>query len=304
MEILVTGGSGQVGKELQQILPLADYISSKDLNLLDEQEVKTVMLTKQYDVVIHLAAKVGGILENISKPSEYLEDNLTMNTNILKWSRLTNISRFIGVLSTCIYPDSVEEYPMTEDMLHLGPPTPTNFSYAYAKRCLAVQIDSMNKQYGTKYCYVTPCNLYGDYDKYDHRAHFVADLLRKIHELKQSGSSELVLYGTGKPLRQFMNASDLAKVLKDMIIYNITESFNVATPEVLSIHDVARIALNSLDCQNVAITYDSTKPDGQYRKDVSINKFRSIFPDFKFTKLEDGVRRAYEKNFVNNTKTT
>ena len=182
--ILVTGGSGMVGKSLQEILPEADYYSSKELNLLKESTVKFHMRRKKYDTVIHLAAKVGGIIDNINKPAEYFEDNVIMNTNILKWSRLTGVKRFIGILSTCIYPDVADKYPMTEDTLHDGPPTPTNFSYGYAKRALAVQIDAYNKQYGTNYQYLIPCNLYGEYDKWGENSHFVAALIKKLAEDK------------------------------------------------------------------------------------------------------------------------
>jgi len=297
-KILVTGGSGQVGKELQQIMPDAVYLSSKDCDLTNEQSVKFLMANNKFDVVIHLAAKVGGIMDNINRPSEYLEDNLMMNTNLLKWSRITGVKQFVGILSTCIYPDKVETYPMAEEMLHQGPPTTTNFSYGYAKRCLAVSIDSMNKQYGTAYSYITPCNLYGVYDKFDERAHFLAHLIKKIHVAKMEGKKSIELYGTGTPLRQFMNAKDLAKVIKEIIDRNITENFNVATTENLTIEQIAREALDALGCSDFTITYDSTKPDGQYRKDVDITKFRKLFPDFKFTELEDGIREVYEKVFI------
>lgn len=297
--ILVTGGSGQVGKELQQIMSDAIYLSSYDCDLTNENEVKSLMIKHNFDTVIHLAAKVGGIIDNINRPSEYLEDNLMMNTNILKWSRITGVNQFVGVLSTCIYPDNVDVYPMTEDMLHQGPPTPTNFSYGYAKRCLAVQIDSMNKQYGTKYSYITPCNLYGVYDKFDERAHFLAHLIKKIHTSKIEGKKSIELFGTGTPLRQFMNAKDLAKVIKEIIDKNITENFNVSTKENLTINQIAREALDSLGCGDFTITYDTTKPDGQYRKDVSIDKFNSIFPNYEFINLKDGIKEVYDKCFKN-----
>jgi len=293
--ILVTGGSGMVGKSLQKIIPNADYYSSKQLNLLNEKEIEFHMKRKKYDVVIHLAAKVGGIIDNINKPVDYFEENLIMNTNIVKWSHLTGVKRFIGILSTCIYPDKVDKYPMTEEMLHQGPPTPTNFSYGYAKRCLAVQIEAYNKQYGTKYQYLTPCNLYGENDKFGENSHFIAALVKKIVKMEKEGSNKLELFGTGKPLRQFMYSDDLAWVIKECLEKNIYESFNVATEDNLSIEEMAKIALKSCNLENSKLIFDTTKPDGQYRKDVSIDKLKSLLPEFNPLSLEKGIKKVYDK---------
>ena len=295
MYILVTGGSGMVGKSLQKIIPNADYYSSSQLNLLNEKEVEFHMKRKKYDVVIHLAAKVGGIIDNINKPVDYFEENLIMNTNIVKWSHLTGVKRFIGILSTCIYPDKVDKYPMTEDMLHQGPPTPTNFSYGYSKRCLAVQIDAYNKQYGTKYQYLTPCNLYGENDKFGENSHFIAALVKKIVKMEKEGGNKLELFGTGKPLRQFMHSDDLAWVIKECIEKNIYESFNVATEDNLSIEEMSKIALDSCGLKNIELFFDKTKPDGQYRKDVSIDKLKGLLPNFKALPLSEGIKKVYDK---------
>jgi GDP-L-fucose synthase len=294
-KILVTGGSGMVGKSLKKFLPNATYLSSKECDLKNEEEVKSLMNNNEFDVVIHLAAKVGGIIDNINKPDDYFVDNIQMNTNIVKWSRITGVKRFIGILSTCIYPDKVITYPMTEDMLHQGPPTPTNFSYGYAKRCLAVQIDACNKQYGTKYQYLTPCNLYGENDKFGNNSHFIAALVKKIVKMEKDGNSTLELFGTGKPLRQFMHSDDLAWVIKECLDKNIYESFNVATEENLSIREMVDIALKSCNLQNTQLVFDKTKPDGQYRKDVSIEKLKGLLPNFKTLPLNKGIKKVYDK---------
>lgn len=294
--ILVTGGSGMVGRSLQQILPNAQYLSSTECNLTSINEVDRTVSKYSPDIIIHLAAKVGGIMDNIAKPAEYLEENILMNTNILRASRSYNVKRFIGILSTCIYPDKVNTYPMTENMLHEGPPTPTNFSYGYAKRCLAVQIDAYNKQYGTNYQYLTPCNLYGEFDKWGDNSHFVAALIKKIIIADRKGQELVQLFGTGKPLRQFMYSNDLARVIKNCIDFDITQSFNVATKENLSINDISHIALEAIQPKYVkGFVYDSTKPDGQYRKDVSIKKMENILPGFEFTPLTEGIRNTYKK---------
>ena len=294
-KILVTGGSGMVGKSLKKLIPQALYISSKDCDLTNPIEVELLVKTHKPEAIIHLAAKVGGIIDNINKPAEYFDDNILMNTLLLKSAHKYNVKRFIGILSTCIYPDKLDTYPMTEDMLHLGPPTPTNFSYGYAKRSLSVQIDAYNKQYGTKYQYLIPCNLYGEHDKYGNNSHFVAALIKKIHNAKISGDDKITLFGTGKPLRQFMHSNDLAKIIKKCIDENIYDNFNVATEENVSIDEIAKIALKACNAEHIKIEYDITKPDGQYRKDVSVDKLNNIISDFTPISLYNGIKDTYNK---------
>jgi GDP-L-fucose synthase len=293
--ILVTGGSGQVGKELRQIIPDAIYISSNEYDLTTEEGVKDLFMFSNFHTIIHLAAKVGGIVDNISNPAEYYSDNVLMNTLMVNYAVKHGVERFIGVLSTCIYPDKVKSYPMEESMLHQGPPTPTNFSYGISKRAMAVHIDAVNKQYNKNYCYVIPSNLYGIHDKFDEKSHFVAALIKKIYEANKAGDSKIKLFGSGTPLRQFMNARDLAIILKRMVDDNVTASFNVASRDNLSIDDIARVALRACNCEHMSIEYDSSKPDGQYRKDVCTKKMHSLFSDLKFIELEDGIKEVYNK---------
>jgi GDP-L-fucose synthase len=292
-KILITGGSGMVGNSLKDIMPNAIYLSSKDCDLTNYNDVIKIWEKYKPTIVIHLAARVGGIMDNINHPAEYFEDNILMNTNVLKASKHIGVDRFIGILSTCIYPDTVDIYPMVEDMLHIGPPTKTNFSYGYAKRCLAVHIDSYNQQYGTKYQYLIPCNLYGEYDKYGDNSHFVAALIKKIFTAKKNGENEINLFGSGKPLRQFMYSSDLAYIIKYCIDNDIYDNFNVATEENLSIKEIAEIVVDIMgEGQITKINFDPKKPDGQFRKDVSISKLKKIIPTFTPTKLSEGIKKT------------
>ncbi len=279
-----------VGKHLQEILPKATYIGSKECDLTSWKEVEYMMFLNKPTHVIHLAAKVGGIQDNISKPAEYFDDNILMNTHMLKASKQFQVKRFIGILSTCIYPDVVENYPMKEEDIFLGPPTQSNFSYGYAKRCLAVQIEAYNKQYDTKYNYLTPCNLYSEYDNFnnENKMHFMTALLKKI----KTSEGELNLLGTGKPLRQFMYAGDLARIIKEVIDNDITDSFNVATLENLSINEMTNISLKVLN-KNLKIKYSKPELDGQFRKDVCNKKLLNYIPNFKFTSFEEGIKKVY-----------
>lgn len=292
MKIVVTGGSGLVGKNLRKILPNAIYLSSKDYDLTLEKDVIKMYNDLKPDYIVHLAAKVGGIIDNINNPAIYFTDNVMMNTLLVKYAYLNNVKRFMAILSTCIYPDKVNNYPMTEDMLHIGPPTSTNFSYGYAKRSLAVQIDSYNQQYGTKYNYLIPCNLYGIGDKDGDNSHFVAALIKKIKDANINKNDKIILYGDGTPLRQFLYVDDFCQIIKYVIDNDITESFNVSTYENLSIKEIAEIALESCNSKHLKIEWDNTKPNGQYRKDVNVDKMKKII-DINITPLKEGIKKIY-----------
>jgi GDP-L-fucose synthase len=240
--VLVTGGTGMVGKHLKKIMPNAVYVGSGDCDLTDITHVRWLISSYIPHTVVHLAARVGGIQDNIDKAAEYYDDNIIMNTNLVKVCHEQNVKRVIGVLSTCAYPNVSDHYPMTEEDLFSGPPAPTNFSYGYTKRALAVQIDSYNKQYGTEYNYIIPCNLYSELDNFDNdkKMHFVTALLKKI----KYADNKIDLLGTGSPLRQFMYAGDLAEIISRTIQSGITENFNVAPDYNYSIDQMARMALS------------------------------------------------------------
>lgn len=294
MKILVTGGTSTVGKHLQQIMPQAIYLSSKDCNLTDYKDTLSIFSEIKPDVVIHLAALVGGIQDNINRPVEYLEQNILINLNTIKASYEVGVNKLIALASTCIFPDAVERYPMVEEDIFNGAPTPTNFEYAYSKRCMITQIEAYNKQYGTQFCYITPSNLYSELDVHtQEKAHYVTALLDKIVEQESIGGKTINLLGTGTPLRQFTYAGDIAEILKLMIEQNIYQSFNVSNPETYSIGKLAQITLDALGKSDWEIIYSNPELDGQYRKDVSIEKMLKIFPEFSFTRFGDGIKSSY-----------
>lgn len=290
-----------VGKHLQKMIPEAIYLSSKDCNLENYEKTYEIIKKVKPSRVIHLAAKVGGIIDNIKNPVDFFEKNIYINTNILKACFHNNILNFTGILSTCIYPDKVsnDDYPMKENLLHQGPPTLTNFSYGYAKRCLAVQCETYNKQYQTNYSNLIPCNLYSEYDHFEgDKAHFLSSLIKKINDAKDNKSSHIELMGTGSPLRQFMYAEDLARAIEVTSEENKPFLYNVCNDENLSIKEMAEIGLNSCDASQIKINWDSSKPDGQHRKDADSSKFLQKYPNFKFTKLKDGIRNVYKNKFL------
>jgi GDP-L-fucose synthase len=284
-KVLITGGSGLVGRWLQKTSPKYTFLSSKDFDLTSEKSVVEMYEKHNPDTVIHLAARVGGIVDNIQNPCNYFEENVLMNTLLLKYARINNVKKFLGILSTCIYPDVMDSYPLKEDCLHKGEPTKTNFSYGYAKR---------DEQYGTNYNYLIPCNLYGDGDKNDpSKSHFVTALITKIHEAVKNNDKEITLFGDGSPLRQFLHAEDFALVINEIIKKNITSSFNVAAEEVYSIKEIAEIALDACGATHLKVNFDTSKPNGQYRKDVCINKLKKFIPNFNPKPLHQGIKETY-----------
>ena len=295
-KILVTGGTGLIGKYLQKEMPNAIYVGSSDYDLTKNEEVTKMFKKIQPKIVIHLAALVGGVHHNIEEPVKYFEENVLMNTFVLKESYRFNVKRFTGMLSSCIYPDKILDYPIKEKQLIEGAPHQDLFSYSYAKRCLAIQVDMYNKKYNTKYNYLIPCNLYGEFDKFDAiRGHFVGALINKIIIAKNSKKNFIELFGDGKPLRQFMHARDLAKVIYNMIEEEKYLNMNIASDENYTIDTIAKIALKVCDAEHLEIKYNSNKPNGQMRKDIDTSIFKKEFSNIKLIRLSDGIKEIYEK---------
>lgn len=292
MKLLVTGGTGLVGKYLQQFTD-GIFVNSSQYNLMYEKDAAQMFMDHQPDVVIHLAAKVGGIMDNIANPFQYYEDNLLMNTYMVKYARMYNVKKFVGVLSSCIFPDVVDHYPMVEEDMHKDLPNANNFGYGYAKRVMGCHIDIARKQ-GLNYSYITPSNLYGEFEHDDiSRKHFVGALLEKIHNAKQNGDKSITLFGDGTPLRQFTFAKDVAEILNMIVTYDIKENLNISTPSNFTIDFMAREALEAANAQHLQIIYDMSKPNGQMRKDIDTTKFKNIFPNYEFTSYVEGIKQTY-----------
>lgn len=305
--ILVTGGFGMIGSAIGRLTDVDnsnefEYIfigGSEHYDLTNPDEADSLLFCDYPNAygVIHLAAKVGGIKYNITNPCDLYEDNIMMNTNMVKLSRYHGVKRFIGVLSTCAYPNVAESYPMTEDMMITGTaPAPTNLGYGYAKRMMAVHIEACNKQYGTKYNYVIPSNVYGIGDNYsEHKSHFIGALIRKIHIAKTTGADSIKIGGTGIAKRQFMYCDDVARAIITAMEKDISESFNICSVDNLSITEITNIALKACSAEHLKIEYDSSIPDGQIMKEASNSKMMQLMPDFKYTSLEDGIKIAYQE---------
>ena len=295
MRVLITGGSGMVGKCLKKYFPNATMPTSKELDLTDSNQVKNYFLKNKFDYVIHLAAHVGSLHDNIANRTLYFDENILMNTLITKYAYKSGVKNFLGILSTCIYPNNISNYPINETLLHKGPPHPDLLSYAYAKRSHAVQLLAYKETYDVNYNYLIPCNLFGIVsEKHKNRSHFVNDLIFKIIESQRNDNDFITLFGDGTPLRQFMYAEDFARIICEYVNSKLNVSFNVAPDNNMTIEQLAEVAISTCSKKTIKINYDNSKPNGQYRKDVDTTLFKKHI-DFPFTPLSEGIKAVYNE---------
>jgi len=289
-KILVTGGKGLVGSEFigdQYFKP-----SSKQYDLINRDQTYRLML-RGFDGIIHCAAKVGGVGANMNYKGEFFYNNIMMNTNIIEGARLSGVKNLVAFLSTCVFPDKVD-YPLTEKKIHLGEPHFSNNAYAYAKRMTDVQIRAYNEQYGLNYKSVIPTNIYGPNDNYDlENGHVLPALIHKCF-LARENKTPLTIWGSGKPLREFIFSKDVAK-LTEWVLYNYNENEPIilSTSEEISIKEVVNVITELMNFKGDVI-FDTSKPDGQFRKPSDNSKIKNYLPNFKFTPFYDGLKETIE----------
>ena len=273
--ILVTGGTGMIGKALQGVLGKeAVYLSSIDCDLTDYNQTLETFRKYNPNYVIHLAAKVGGIVANMNHLGDFFRENVLINTNVLEASRLCGVNKVVSMLSTCIYPDQCK-YPLSETDIHNGPPHYSNYAYAHAKRMLDIQSKAYREQYGCNYVTVVPNNLFGKHDNFDlENSHVLPALIRKFYEATEN-NKDVVLWGSGTPLREFTYSDDLAKLLVFLLEnYNEPEPINVGNTKEISIKDIANMISDIIGFKG-KVKWDTTRPDGQLRKPSNGTKLAS-----------------------------
>lgn len=295
MKTLVTGARGLIGSELN-----ADIKIGKEFDLRDPQQVDRMIQENQPTHIIHCAAKVGGIGGNMSGMGEYFYDNLMMNTNIIESSRKFGVEKLMVFTSTCAFPHKID-YPLTEDKIHLGPPHETNYGYGYAKRMAEVQIRAYNQQYGSKYFCVIPCNMYGPNDNYNlEKSHVIPALIHKVY-LAKLNRTDINVWGSGKSLREFIFSRDVARICENLIVnYNNKKPIIISNPKEISIEELVLTICDILGFKN-NIVFDSSKPDGQYRKPSDNSYLKSLIGEYEFTDLRVGLEETIDF-FIKNYK--
>lgn len=299
MNLAVTGASGLLGSEIVKFNPNTIRITSKDCDLTESCHIIQNLENEQVNTVIHCAARVGGVKANTDYVADFFDENVKMNMNVLNACREKNL-KLVSVLSTCIYPDApYVKYPLTEDQLHMGPPHPSNFGYAYAKRMLEVQSRAYRQQFGCNFITVIPNNLYGPNDNYDlSSGHVIPALIRKFHEAMIEGINEVVVWGSGRPIREFTFARDAAKIILWLAEnYSGQDPINIGNPDSVSIEQLSMMIGEEIGFEG-HVRFDASKPDGQYQKPSSIEKLRSLGWVGEYTTLREGLRETI-KSFAN-----
>jgi GDP-L-fucose synthase len=305
MRVLVTGGTGLIGRALFSEVPREAskqwyFASSGDADLRDMKQVLNLFERIQPTHVIHLAAKVGGLFSNMKYKVEFYRDNIQMNDNIMEASRIFKIEKLISCLSTCIFPDKTS-YPIDETMIHNGPPHSSNDAYAYAKRMIDTMNRAYKEEYGCNFTSIIPTNIYGPCDNY-HLAdsHVIPGLIHKCFIAKRD-NTPFIISGTGTPLRQFIYSHDLARlILWTLYNYNEVEPIILSVDEAdeISIRDIAYAIADACEFRG-DIIFDTTKSDGQFKKTASNRKLRNYLPDFAFTPIKEGIQHSV-KWFIEN----
>ncbi len=297
-KIFVAGHRGMVGSAIVRKLQASGYSNlvlrtSSELDLRDSAAVRNFFQAEKPEFVFLAAAKVGGIVANNTYRAEFLYDNLMIQSNVIHESYRAGVNKLLFLGSSCIYPKLAPQ-PLKEEYLLTGLLEPTNEPYAIAKIAGIKMCDAYRSQYGCHFISAMPTNLYGPNDNYDLKmSHVIPALLRKFHEAKVKGSDEVVVWGTGEPLREFMHVDDLADACL-FLIENFDEPgfINVGTGVELSIRKLAERIAEVVGYKG-RLTFDVSKPDGTPRKLMDMSRIHSLGWKHRID-LETGLRNAYQ----------
>jgi len=308
--ILVTGGSGLLGKAIEKVIQNDKsereewiFLSSKDANLLDKNATFAVFEKYHPTHVIHLAAYVGGLYAQMGHNLDFFRDNMRMNENVLEASHKWGVKKVVSCLSDWIFPDKTT-YPIDETMVYNGAPHHSNFGYSTAKRMIDVLNKAYNEQHGCIFTSVIPCNIFGPDDNFNlANGHVIPGLINKAYEAKKNGTP-FEIWGTGRAMRQFVYSEDLAK----LFIWALREYEDIdpiiLAPDAadeLSIKDTAEMILAAFDFKG-EVKYLTDRSDGRLVKTVSNAKMRKYLPEFKFMSTKLAIKKTvqwYIDNYEN-----
>ncbi len=302
-KIFVAGHRGMVGSAIVRALNKSGYTNiitrtHKELDLCRQADVEEFFRTEKPDYVFLAAAKVGGIIANSEALADFMYENMTLEMNVINSAWKNGCKKLLFLGSSCIYPRMAPQ-PMPESCLLTSELEATNEAYALAKISGLKYCEYLNRQYETDYISAMPTNLYGPNDNYHPtHSHVLPALIRRFHEAKENGLKEVVCWGTGTPLREFLYVDDLADACVFLMNnYSGNETVNVGTGKELSIKELTEMVAEVIGYEG-EIKWDTTKPDGTPRKLLDVSKLNNLGWKYQ-TELKDGIRLAYE-DFLNN----
>jgi GDP-L-fucose synthase len=292
--VLITGGTGLVGRALATALAADGFvrvvsIGSRDCDLRDGVAVHALMERLRPDYVFHMAARVHGLGGNTRYKSDILVDNVLINTNVVEYARRSGVKKIVAMGSGCVYPELKGQPELFEDQVWIGPPHPSEDSYAHSKRLMLAQLDAAREQYGLASAFVISGNLYGPHDSFNvEEGHVIPSLVAKFHAARAQGTSVHV-WGSGVAIRDFTFADDTAQALI-AILKHIEGPVNMGSGQRHPIRDIVD-TLHALT--GVPVVWDSHKPDGQLVRYYNLDRLASTGFEAK-TALADGIRQTYQ----------
>jgi len=297
--VLVTGGAGFLGSAVVDKLRARGYQNiivprSSTYDLRDQEMIVRLYEDARPQIVIHLAAVVGGIGANRANPGRFFYDNAVMGIQMMEYARRFEVEKFVGLGTICAYP-KFASIPFKEEELWNGYPEETNAPYGLAKKMMLVQAQAYRAQYGFNAIYLLPVNLYGPRDNFDlETSHVIPALIRKCVEAKENNDEQIVLWGDGSPTREFLYVEDAAEgIVLATEMYNGGEPVNLGTGEEISIKDLAQMIAREVGFSG-GITWDTTKPNGQPRRCLDISRAQQYFGFRAGYGLREGIAKTVE----------
>jgi GDP-L-fucose synthase len=295
--VVVTGGAGFLGgfvvEQLKALDPAAVVVPrSRDYDLRQREAILQLLADARPDIVLHLAARVGGIGANREHPADFFYDNLMMGVQLLHESWQAGVEKFVALGTVCAYP-KYTPVPFREDDLWSGYPEETNAPYGMAKKMMLVQSQGYREQYGFNSIFLLPVNLYGPRDNFDlHSSHVIPALIRKCVEARDSGAAEIVAWGDGSPTREFLYVEDAAEgILLAAERYNSSDPMNLGSAYEISIKELTE-TIARLTGFTGRIVWDTDKPNGQPRRKLDVERARERIGFVASTTFEDGLRKT------------
>jgi len=303
--VTVTGGRGFLGRPVVRLVEEAgaqvSTFSSSEYDLTRQADVARMYSDFRPELVIHLAARVGGIGANLDNPGKFFYDNAIMGIELMEQARRLGLSKFVQIGTICAYP-KFTPVPFSEDDLWNGYPEETNAPYGLAKKMLLVQAQAYRAQYGFNAIYLLPVNLYGPNDNFDLRnSHVIPAIIRKCVEARESGSDSIEVWGTGSPTREFLYVDDAARAIVIAAErYNKADPVNLGSSEEISIKDLIELIAELTEFKG-RIKWDKSKPDGQPRRKLNVERAWREFGFRSSTNLRGGLQqtiRWYQQTFA------